>query len=828
MSSFPPSKNARIATTLNLVAFLIAIALTALCFAAIHFAGQIHRSAAGIKTERLAAVVKSAELGVLVEHHRRLIGAAPSTSTADGSARAQIEANQIAGRIHDVVALSPPHAVAPVARLLPDLFERGNRVLLQESQQAGSARAASLADYDVMARRIQDRIVTFREFNLRRADEEAARLSRNVRTLVTWVLAITLFSTLLAGPLTIYAMRKLAERLKEITRTMRALSNDHIDIEIPHTDSADEVGEMARAIAVFKANAIALRQKHEEIALLHARFDVALNNMTRGLSMFDRDAKLIVCNRICRDMYDLPDALSSAGTPFREIVLAWALARAAGHAGEATAEVDAWLAGHAAKIAGGQEFSSIHRIDDKKIYAINTKPLADGGWVDVHEDVTEEYRTSQRIADLAQKDGLTGLANRHSFLEELTATHQSSQGQPAFAVLWIDLDHFKDVNDTYGHPAGDALLQTIALRLRSTVRAVDFVARLGGDEFAIILRANDLPQATLARIAARITHAVCQPVSVLGHTVRVGASIGISSAPHEAASPEEIMSTADLALYRAKADGRGKAVFFTASMAEELSKRRRLEGDLKTAIDACGLELWYQPIVALSTGKTIGFEALMRWHHPEFGAISPGSFIPIAEETGHIGALGAWALTTACRTAISWPEDISVSVNLSAAQFASGDLLDTANTALELSGLPPHRLQLEITEALLLEAKPETWAMLAALKEMGIAIALDDFGTGYSSLSHLRKFPFARIKIDPSLVRGNEGRANGPAIMAAIADLAHTLEMKVVAEGIETPDHRDQVRAAGCDEAQGYLFSRPVPAGEISIILAQNADTKAA
>lgn len=821
---------ARIATTLNVVALIIAIALTTLCFAAIHFSGQISRSAAGIKDERLAAVVKSAELGVLAERHRRIVEAGQHKDSAEASERRLIETNQIAGRIHDIVALSEPRAVAPIARLLPDLFDRGNKVLLlQNSQAPAQAPATAVADYEVMAKRIQDRIVTFREFNLRRADEETASLSRNVRTLMTWIVGVTLFSSVLAGPLTVLTMRKLAERLKEITRTMQALSNDNTDIEIPHVETSDEVGEMARAIAVFKANAIALHQKHEEIALLHSRFDVALNNMTRGLSMFDRESRLIVCNRICRDMYGLPEALTSAGTPFREIVLACALAHAQDPPDEIAAQVDTWLNLHAAQIEEGHEFSTIHRIDDKRIYAISTKPLPEGGWVDIHEDVTEEFHTSERIADLAQKDTLTGLANRHSFLLELTAMFQGGRDQPTFAVLWIDLDRFKNVNDTYGHPAGDALLQEIALRLKSAVRPTDFVARLGGDEFAIILRANALPQATLARIAARITSAVCQPVEVLGNTIRVGASIGVSSAPLDASSPEEIMSTADLALYRAKADGRGKAVFFTSEMAEELSKRRRLERDLKTAIDVCGLELWYQPIVSLTTGKTVCFEALMRWNHPEFGPISPGTFIPIAEEAGHIDALGAWALTTACRTAAGWPDDVSVSVNLSAAQFAAGNLPDTAKAALTVSGLAPRRLEFEITEALLLDRQQETWGLLSALRRMGLGIALDDFGTGYSSLSHLRNFPFAKIKIDPSLVRLNaDAPSNDPAIMPAIVNLAHTLQMKVVAEGIETRAQLNQARAANCDEAQGYLFSHPVPADQTAAFLAGGRRIEAA
>jgi diguanylate cyclase (GGDEF)-like protein len=805
----------RIAARLNVVAVLAGLVLCVLSLASLYFTRQISLAATQIRQQAIDAVVASAELGVLVERHRRIVEGArvpdqhipPQTQLTSS----RQTAGAIAERLRGLSEAGDHRLLKAIRRQLPDLFDRADRAF--DVSQAGppeSAQAAT-ADYTVIARRLQERIVTYRELNLREAQKYAEDLTRSANRLVDWILLATFFALALVGPITIFAVRRIAERLDHITRTMSALSHDDIDTPIPSSADADEIGDMARSIAVFKANAIALRAKSKEIAALNARLDIALNNMVRGLSMFDATGHLIVSNSTCGTMYGLPDTLMTAGTPFREIVLYWAKLSMTGPADEIEAGVDLWLGEHANKIAAGAEFHEVRRLADGRIYAINTRPLAQGGWVDVHEDITETQRSSERIADLARKDTLTGLANRHSFLEELQAACAGPQTRPGFALFWIDLDRFKEVNDSYGHPAGDALLQTIAQRLKACVRGLDFVARLGGDEFAILIRGDGLTQEILARIAQRLTDAISRPVDVLGNIVRVGSSIGISAGPFGERPPDDIMRTADIALYRAKSSGRGRAVFFSPEMESDLIQRRRLQADLEAAVAGGHLELHYQPIYSLATRNVVSFEALMRWHHPDYGHIPPAEFIPLAEESGLIDTMGAWAMRTACKAAASWPEGISVAVNLSAAQFLGSDVSAMTRSALQDAGLAPSRLQLEVTEALLLDDRLETWNTLSALKQLGVVIALDDFGTGYSSLNYLRSFPFDKIKIDRSFVRDECRNAEAQPVIRALTTLAQTLGIKAVAEGVETAQHLALVQACGCDEVQGYLFSQPVP-----------------
>ena len=818
----------RISTKLNLVAVLSGLALCALSIASVHFAQRISAAASHIRTHAFTAVVASAELGVLLERHRRIIESAPVTFDKIRIDRDTRVSEAIASQIEKMIANTEDHFVDAIGRHVPELIDRGRRVLYLSANFAQDEALKAVDDYSKVAKRVQDRIVTYRESNLRNADDDTATLMETVRRLVNWVQVAALFSAALIGPLTIIAVRRIAERLRRITETMRAISHDRLETAIPSQDERDEIGEMARAVAVFKRNAIALKHNHAEIAALNARIDIALNNMTRGLSMFDGEGRLIVVNRICLDMYGLPETLSEAGTPFEAIVSHWAIAHSSAAPEETRASVHGWLARHAERIRAGEEFSELHKLADGRIYAITTKPLLDGGWIDVHEDITEKHRSAERVAELAQKDTLTGLGNRHSFLEELARTFGVTGSAEPFAILWIDLDRFKEVNDTCGHPAGDALLAVIAGRLRSAVRTSDVVARLGGDEFAIIIRGPGIEHGQLTRIAARIIDIVGDPVHVLGHTVRVGASVGISRAPDDGATPDEIMKSADIALYRAKSDGRGRAVFFDGTMAAEIQKKHKLQGDLDDAVRNHRLELYYQPILSVTSRRVVAMEALMRWRHNELGFISPAEFIPLAEETGLITLMGAWALETACVEAAKWPDNVAVSVNLSAAQFVNADLDAIVRAALASSALDPARLQLEVTETLLLDDQPETWQTLAALKNLGLSIALDDFGTGYSSLSYLRSFPFDKIKIDQSFVRDIGRQTGSSAIIRAIVDLARTLGMTCVAEGIETAAHLSEIEAAHCDEVQGYLFSRPVPAAQVAETIAACERVKAA
>ena len=810
------TRRQKIATKLNLVAVLAGLALCGVSVASLLSARSISSVADHIRSVALVAVVNSAELGVLVERHRRIIEAAPVAFDKRRVDRDRRDSEAIADRINEIVAQRQGRFLSPITRQLPQFFELGRRVLYLAANFAQDEALAAARDYSHIAKRIQDRIVTYRQFNLRNADKDTTYLIDTIQRLVNWILAASLIAAVLVGPLTIAAVRRIAERLRTITDAMRALSQDEIETPIPLLDSTDEIGDMARAFAVFKDNAIALRKQHQEIAALNARIDIALNNMDRGLSMFDEGGRLIVCNTIYRDMYDLPVDLTLPGTPFSSIVRHWAMNHDCSLEDQSAGNVDAWLASHADRIATGEEFTDAHRLPDGRVYAINTKSIPACGWVDVHEDITIKQRSAERIAELAQTDALTGLANRHSFREELQNCY--SHGHDAFAILWIDLDRFKQVNDTYGHPTGDELLKSIADRLKASVRRSDFVARLGGDEFACIVRGDNISHEVLTCIAARLNAIISRPALILGNWVKAGASIGISTAPQDGCSPDEIMKTADIALYRAKAEGRGKAIFFNSTMAEALLKRQRLQSDLEQAVREGGLELYYQPILSVQDRRVVSFEALMRWRHHQLGYVSPVEFIPLAEETGLISDMGAWALKTACRAAATWPEGIAVSVNLSAAQFRvpnvdNDDAIEQiVRDALSGANLAPGRLQLEVTETLLLHDKSETWAALGKLKALGISIALDDFGTGYSSLSYLRRFPFDKIKIDKSFVRDIGEHSDSITIVQAISDLASTLGMACVAEGVETEEQLRLIESARCEEMQGFLFSKPVPA----------------
>ncbi len=810
------TRRQKIATKLNLIAVLAGLALCGLSVASLHSAQSISGAADHIRSVALVAVVNSAELGVLVERHRRIIEAAPVTFDKVRVDRDRSDSEAIADRINEIVAQRQSRFLSPITRQLPQFFELGRRVLYLAANFAQDEALAAARDYSQIAKRIQDRIVTYRQFNLRNADKDTTYLIDTIQRLVNWILAASLIAAVLVGPLTIAAVRRIAERLRTITDAMRALSQDEIETPIPLLDSKDEIGDMARAFSVFKDNAIALRKQHQEIAALNARIDIALNNMDRGLSMFDEGGRLIVCNTIYRDMYDLPVDLTHPGTPFSSIVHHWTMKHDCSLEDQSAGNLDAWLASHASRISSDEEFTDIHRLPDGRVYAINTKSIPACGWVDVHEDITIKQRSAERIAELAQTDALTGLANRHSFREELQNCY--THGHDAFAIFWIDLDRFKQVNDTYGHPTGDELLKAIADRLRASVRRSDFVARLGGDEFACIVRGDNISHEVLTRIAARLNAIISRPALILGNWLKVGASIGISTAPQDGHSPDEIMKTADIALYRAKADGRGKAIFFNTAMAEALSKRQRLQSDLEQAVREGGLELYYQPILSVQDRRVVSFEALMRWRHHQLDYVSPVEFIPLAEETGLISDMGAWALKTACRAAATWPEGIAVSVNLSAAQFRAPDvgnddtIEQIVKDALSGSNLAPGRLQLEVTETLLLHDTSETWATLAKLKALGISIALDDFGTGYSSLGYLRRFPFDKIKIDKSFVRDIGEHSGSITIVQAISDLASTLGMACVAEGVETEKQLRLIETARCEEMQGFLFSKPVPA----------------
>jgi diguanylate cyclase (GGDEF)-like protein/PAS domain S-box-containing protein len=440
-------------------------------------------------------------------------------------------------------------------------------------------------------------------------------------------------------------------------------------------------------------------------------------------------------------------------------------------------------------------------------------------------DITERKRAEARLAFMAQHDGLTGLPNRNLLRQQMDdiLLHTRRSAEKA-AVLMLGLDNFKSVNDTLGHGVGDKLLRSVAKRLRSTLREEDALARLNSDEFAIVQSGVARPE-DAALLAKRLLEAIREPYLLVGHSVVVGASIGIAMSPGDGEESEKLLKSADMALSRAKSEFRGTFSFFEAEMDARAKSRRKIETDLRDAIQNDGLRPYYQPLIDLSSGRITGLEALVRWPHPERGMISPAEFIPVAEDTGLINALGGLMLHRACMDAAEWPDDVRVAVNLSPLQFRTGNLLALVNDALRQSGLPARRLELEITETLVLEKSSQVLATLHALRALGVRISMDDFGTGYSSLSYLRNFPFDKIKIDQSFVRDLGSNRDAQAIVRSIISLGTGLGVTITAEGVETEAELSRLRTEGCHEGQGFLFSRARPNAEIvSLLKAQRGE----
>lgn len=563
-----------------------------------------------------------------------------------------------------------------------------------------------------------------------------------------------------------------------------------------------------------------LKDASDLISLQNTRFEAAINNMTLGLGMYDADARLVVLNERYAEMYALPDALRQPGTSFQAI-----LDNMADCGLSDRVAVDTSIAYRRKTEAEGQSSEFLLELKDGRTYEVNERPMPNGGWVATHEDITARRLAERKIRHLARHDILTGLANRAVFREELEERLGILKAAPdgRLAVMCFDLDRFKQVNDTLGHSFGDKVLCLVAERVRSCLEATDVVARLGGDEFAIVLYGQD----RLSRaddLCRRLIDAVSKPIFIDGHKALVGASIGIAVSPDHGVDAETLLRKADLALYAAKATKRGGHRFFDLDMDAALKERHDLEFDLRHALVNDQMRLVYQPLVDLSTGHITGAEALLRWHEPSRGVVSPGVFIPIAEEIGLIIPLGEWVITEACREAATWPNEVSVAINLSPAQFHSPDLVEVIVEALETSGLPAHRLELEITESVLMNEDEAALDVINRLRSLGVRISLDDFGTGYSSLGYLRRFPIDKIKLDQSFVRDMEKNVDCVTIVHAIASLGAALSLSTTAEGVETAEQLALIRLAGYDTAQGWLFGKPMAASDLRERLAEKVD----
>lgn len=551
----------------------------------------------------------------------------------------------------------------------------------------------------------------------------------------------------------------------------------------------------------------ATKQSKALATALHSQnltLDAALNTMIDGLAMFDRSLKLAVSNAPHSALYGLPETLALPGTPLTAI--ARFLVERQVISSEQLRDIrSALVTVQSTQQAASQEVVTRGGL----VLVVTFAPAAEGGILMLTEDATERKRTEARIEQMARFDELTGLANRFEYNRHIDdAFARLERTGETFALLYVDLDGFKQVNDSLGHDIGDQVLMETASRLRSAIRGNDTLARFGGDEFLLILPSAD--HAVVTAVAQRMIDSMTRSFDVDGKTVYVTASIGIAMAPIDGASPADLLRHADTALYKAKSAGRNMLMFFNPAMAEEMMERHEIEVDLRKASIDGSLELFYQPIVDLKTQVAVSREALMRWRHPVRGMVPPGVFIPIAEQSGLIAAMGDWAIRQACKDAAGWEPGISVSVNVSPLQFREPRrLIDTVKEALIASGLSSRRLTLEITESLLIEDNKLTLSVLEELRALGVSFALDDFGTGYSALAYLSTYPIAQVKIDQSFARDVHNSEAPKAIIEAVCQLARRLQMNVVVEGIETEQQRIAVQLLGAHRAQGYLFGRP-------------------
>jgi diguanylate cyclase (GGDEF)-like protein len=569
---------------------------------------------------------------------------------------------------------------------------------------------------------------------------------------------------------------------------------------------------IARQVRSLEVSELSLAAKNDQLGAAHERLDVALSNIPQGLCFFDGDHRLVVANARYREIYGLSPEKTELGASLAQIVAAsFEAVGIKGYTGKEHCKTIQAIA------RAGQPQRYVIEMTDGRTIAVNQQPRPDGGWVATHEDISERRRAEERIEFLALHDSLTGLVNRSALLDEIRKALVAIARGGQIAILFLDLDRFKAVNDTLGHAVGDEVLRQVATRLTGTVRQGDVVARFGGDEFVILQTGLKTPQ-DAAHLARRLIASVGAPYEVADQEVVIGVSVGVELSSKSLNVAEALIKNADMALYIAKADGRGAFRFFEPDMDARTRTRHGLELDLRHAIANAQFELFYQPIIDAASGQARAFEALLRWRHPTRGLVAPGDFIPVAEESGLIVPIGEWVLGEACRRAATWPGHIRVAVNLSAVQFRAVSLVPTIQDALARSGLPASRLELEITESVLLQDNDRNLTILHQIRNLGIRIAMDDFGVGYSSMSYLRRFPFDRIKIDRMFVADLENSGEAVYFVRAIVGLCKNLGILTTAEGVETEEQRSLLVEEGCDEIQGYLLGRPAPASEASAL----------
>jgi diguanylate cyclase (GGDEF)-like protein len=798
----------RVATKLYATVALLLGMVYALFAISVQFAKHTEATIQTFRQREIAGLELIARLTIRQEQHRRLVATAPAAGAdrLEQDEKAFRDLTAAIAALIDEIAPGEAEGLAQRFALLAaqgaavfDLARSGQR----EAASAAAARHASAADGLAL------QVLTHAQNRSGGADRTLAELAAQASSLATRGSIIAIMTGLLIGPMALLFMSHALSRLRGIGSALGRLARNDTSVEIPGTGDVDEFGHLARSVAVFKARSIELINRNGDFERLNQQLDAAINHMPLGLSMFDAQQRLLVCNRRYAEMYDVPAELTERGTAHCAL---WEhrSRKGARHSETREGAVNGPISSPSMLI----EFGS------GRIVSVSRQPLKGGGWVSLHEDVTERRRQEAKITHLARHDALTGLANRVLFREQLETGLQRLTRGHGFAVLCLDLDHFKAVNDTLGHPVGDALLKQVSQRLLACVRHGDLVARLGGDEFAII-QASVRDARQTESLAARIVDTICAPFQIDGNPIAIGTSIGITLAPRDGADPEALLRNADLALYRAKDAGRGGYALFETEMHEQVESRRGLETDLRRALAEESLELLYQPVVGLGSDQVASLEAQVRWNHPERGPIPNEELIAVAEEAGLMHELGEWVLQKACAQAAHWPEHVSVSIDVAGHQFLKRNLIEGTLQALAQSGLAPGRLEIEIGEAVLQQESTGALPMLHQLRQLGVRVAIDDFGRDACSLAILRAFPFDRIKLDRAFIAEAQRSDGARTIAQSVIALGKSLGMTTAALGIESFEQLAIVRSCGCDQAQGFLLGPPVPAAQVGELLAE-------
>ena len=808
-----------IAHKLRLITALVLVAVAGLGGSAIYFAAQTKTTAHLLMEDGVLGTAAASRLALLLQRHSSLVRSAP----------AELDRARIGVTRDSVIALNrllrmelgtarPGPAVSRqswdtmvqcLESELPALFDTADRVLaLAYNFVQDQALDLSQGLYAGISDGAMEHLTAWRDTQNQTMQLQLGELERSSDVLALWTTVATGI-VLLVGLLGYVVVSGVLRRLWRVRYAMDRLADSDDTVEVPCRADPDEIGAIAEAVQVFKDRTGQLFAQDIQLRDTNIRFEAALSNMSQGLCLYDSNGRLTIFNVQFAEMYRLDPAHIHTGMAVRDLI---ALKVEAGnHPGRTVAEL---ATERQAFIDRKQPGILLETPRDGTVIAISHEPMAGGGWVSTYEDISARKAVEAQIVHMARHDGLTALPNRTVLNERLEQALAKAGRGIGTAVLCLDLDHFKAVNDTLGHAVGDKLLQAVAERLVACIREGDTVARLGGDEFAVLQSGTHRPEEAKL-LAERIIAAVSAPYCLHGHQIVIGISVGLALMPADGATPGAVLRSADTALYSAKADGRGGFCFFQPEMDARLQKRRTLELDLREGFATHQFELFYQPIVNVRTGTVSGFEALLRWHHPTRGMVSPAEFIPVVEEIGLITPLGEWIIARACSDATHWPGATKVAVNLSAIQFKSANLVPNVVACLADTGLAPGRLELEITESVLLNDNDSTLATLHELRALGVRIAMDDFGTGYSSLGYLRSFPFDKIKIDQSFIRDLTTHADSIHIVRAVIGLCAGLNMTTTAEGVETQDQLDQLCAEGCTEIQGYLFGRPAPAAAV-------------